>query len=256
VERRARVISIAVFSGLATIVAGASLTWACTGPTFGTPSAPSNPPTSTPDVSSPGSAAGPTTQVPATSSPGPVAANPSPSTGSSGAGSTSGARGPLKATGRAPATNGAPAQGFVRRGTTAAPSSGVANSQSGLARSQFAQRADGATAGVTASGGQRVFASPAAKARARVASKAARTTPSARSASGDLWNGFKPKTRASVFAAEAAGASQGSGGPMTAALVVLGLGLVGLVGSASVLGLRRRRAASATGSSSSGTTEM
>jgi hypothetical protein len=119
----------------------------------------------------------------------------------------------------------------------AAPTTGVAGSQ-------FAERANGATAGVSRSGGKEVFASPAAKPKAsdNKSSDAARPTPSARSASGDLWNGFKPAARSSVFEAEASAAQQGSGAPMTAALVALGLGLAGLVGSASVLGLRRRRA--------------
>lgn len=105
---------------------------------------------------------------------------------------------------------------------------------------------------MTRSGGQAVFASPAAKAKKAKASRAASKAhaPSARSATGDLWTGFKPRARSSVFAAEAAAGQSGGGGPLTAALVVLGLGLVGLVGSASVLGLRRRRAeANATGRS-------
>lgn len=138
----------------------------------------------------------------------------------------------------------------VAPGRSSAPSTAVT--------SQFAQRSNGATAGVTARGGQTVFANPAAKARATSKSKSRATTPSARSAAGDLWAGVKPAARSSVFAAEASAAKQAGGAPMTAALVVLGLGVVGLAGTASVLGLRRRRAAaSATGSSSSsGTTEM
>jgi hypothetical protein len=122
----------------------------------------------------------------------------------------------------------------VRQGATPAQGNSVANSQ-------FSDRANGGTAGVTARGGQTVFASPAAKARARATSKA--RTPSARSASGDLWQGFKPEARSSVFAAEASAAKTGGGAPLTAALVVLGLGALGLAGSASVLGVRRRRAA-------------
>jgi hypothetical protein len=127
-----------------------------------------------------------------------------------------------------------------------------------VANSQFSQRSNGATAGVTARGGQTVFASPAAKARATGKAES-RATPSARSAAGDLWAGVKPAARSSVFAAEASAAKGASGAPMTAALVALGLGVVGLAGTASVLGLRRRRAAAnGTGSSngSSGTAEM
>jgi len=252
VKRRARLISAAALGGLATIVVGVGLTWACTPPTFGTPAAPNSAPP--PDETSSGPA-GPTAQGgPSPAGPGAV----SPTTGSSGEGSTSGARAPSRSTGQAPDTSGAPARGVVRRSAPVAPATGVANSQSGVADSQFAQRANGATAGVTARGGRTVFASPAAKGTGSGReSKASDATPSARSASGDLWSGFKPQARSSVFAAEAAGANQGSGAPMTAALVVLGLGLVGLVGSASVLGLRRRRAeANATARSSSGSTEM
>lgn len=252
-ERRARVISSAVFAGLVTIVVGASLTWACTGPTFGTPATPANPPPPSPDASS-GPAS--TTQIPGGApASGPAAVEASPATGASGSGVTSGARESLRATGRAPADNGAP----TRAGTGVSPR-GVTAPSNGVADSQFAQRASGATAGVTSRGGQTVFASPAAKAPKASNSRAAeasRATPSARSASGDLWSGFKPAARSSVFAAESAAGDQGSAAPMTAALVVLGLGLVGLVGTASVLGARRRRAAAkATGGSSSGTTEM
>lgn len=249
-ERRARVISSSVFAGLATIVVGASLTWACTGPDFGTPATPGNPPSPSPEASAPQPA--PTTQAQG-GAPAAAPVGVSPSTGTSGSGVTSGARGAV--TNRAPATNRgsaparAPVSVGVAPGRSSAPSTAVT--------SQFAQRSNGATAGVTARGGQTVFANPAAKARATSKSKS-RATPSARSAAGDLWAGMKPAARSSVFAAEASAAKQAGGAPMTAALVVLGLGVVGLAGTASVLGLRRRRAAaSATGrSSSSGTTEM
>lgn len=251
-ERRARVISSSVFAGLASIVVGASLTWACTGPDFGTPATPGNPPSPSPEASAPQPA--PTTQAQG-GAPAAAPVGVSPSTGTSGSGVTSGARGAV--TNRAPATNRgsaparAPVSVGVAPGRSSAPSTAVANSQ-------FAQRSNGATAGVTARGGQTVFASPAAKARATSKSKS-RATPSARSAAGDLWAGMKPAARSSVFAAEASAAKQAGGAPMTAALVVLGLGVVGLAGTASVLGLRRRRAAASatgSGSSSSGTTEM
>ena len=256
-ERRARVISAAVFAGLATIVVGASLTWACTGPDFGTPATPGNPPAPVPDASLPQAA--PTTQAqggaPAAA---PVAIDVSPSTGSSGSGVTSGARGAVRS--RAPARNqgSAGARAPVSVGVAPVRSRASTGSSTAVANSQFAQRSNGGTAGVTARGGQTVFASPAAKARATSKASRSRATPSAKSASGDLWAGVKPAGRSSVFAAEASAAKQGGGAPMTAALVVLGLGVVGLAGTASVLGLRRRRAeAKATGnSSSSGTAEM
>jgi hypothetical protein len=123
-----------------------------------------------------------------------------------------------------------------------APRAVAPRTSTGVARTQFAQRAQGATAGVTRSGGQAVFASPAAKAKERSGDRAARATPSARTASGDLWNGFKPESRSSVFAAEASAAEQGSGAPMTVALLALGVGAVGLAGSAMVLAARRRKA--------------
>lgn len=255
-ERRARVISAALFSGLLTIVVGAGLTWACTGPTFGTPATPGNPPAPAPDAGTPGPGAGTAGGV---SNAAPLS-TAAPATGTSGSGVTSGARSaPRTGAGGnagAPArgVNQAPVQGVVRRGAaTQAPA------PSGVAGSQFADRARGATAGVARSDGRPVFASPAAKAAGKPrGERNARSAPSARSASGDLWNGFKPQSRSSVFAAEASAAQQGGGAAGTAALVILGLGLVGLIGSVSVLGLRRRKAeARAAGSdSSSGTTEM
>ncbi len=154
--------------------------------------------------------------------------------GARGAPGTSGTRRNSKA----PARSGA---GIDGRGTTAA--------RAEVASTQFARRARGATAGVRARGGRAVFASSAPKASESGGERS-------RGASGD--NGFQPAARSSVFAAEDAEAQQGNWArSVMAGLVVLGLGLVGLVGTASVLVLRRQRAvAKATGGTGSGTTEM
>jgi len=104
---------------------------------------------------------------------------------------------------------------------------------------------------VSARGGQSVFAT-SAPTRAKARSRAA--TPSARSATADLRNGFRPGARSSLFAAEAASAGQGQGigAPLAAALGLLGLGLAGAIGSSLVFGLRRRgRASAGTGSEAS-----
>lgn len=236
VERRARVISAAIFAGLLTIVVGAGLTWACTGPSFGTPATPGNPPAPSPDAG----VGTPTAPAPQPAAPAAPTATPAPTTGTSGATVTSGARSAPRTTSGARGNTGA----TVRRGVATVPNT--------VARTQFTQRESGATAGVTRSDGRAVFANPAAKAKAGGADRAARSVPSARSASGDLWNGFKPESRSSVFAAEAS-APQGGGSPVTVALLALGLGVTGLAGSAMVLGLRRRKAHSRAAGSSSKT---
>ena len=204
---------------------GAGLTWACTGPTFGTPATPGNPPAPSPDATSPATPA-PSTGPGVTATPAPSATTgQSGSSVTSGAGSTSGARGKTNSGAKSPIGTRRQAQVPV---------------QNGIATSQFEARAEGGTAGTTRSAGRAVFASPAAKAKAP---RKATGTPSARTAAGDLWSGFEPQARSSVFAAEASATEQGSGAPVTAALAILGLGLVGLVASASVLGLRRRKQA-------------
>jgi hypothetical protein len=108
----------------------------------------------------------------------------------------------------------------------------------------FAQRESGVTVGTTSRGGQAVFSSSAptpGKSAAKAASKPATSTPSTRSAAGDLWSGFKPSSRSSVFAAEASAQPSGNGG-VTAALALLGLGLAGIAGATSFVLLRSRRA--------------
>jgi hypothetical protein len=71
--------------------------------------------------------------------------------------------------------------------------------------------------------------------------KAAPRTTSAHAKSSDLWRGFKPQDRASVFAADAK--RQRSRTALAAVFLALALGAVSLVGCASVLALRPRRAA-------------
>ena len=150
----------------------------------------------------------------------------------------------------APATPRAfvPSRTQQRSGAGAGVNSGTA--------ANFAQRAEGGTVGTTSRGGQAVFASSAKK-KAKAKGEA-RTSPSSRSAAGDLWSGFEPGQRASVFSAQASAAGQDGGlsGTATAALALLGLGLTGAAGATGFLVLRGRRAKSRASADGSGTTEM
>jgi len=119
--------------------------------------------------------------------------------------------------------------------------------------SDFAQRASGATAGTTSRGGQAVFARSAPSKGKSAAQNAA---PSTRSAAGDLWSGFKPSARSSVFAAQASAKSEGMSTTATAALAMLGLGIAGIGGAMAVVALRSRRTRSRSAAGGSGTTEM
>lgn len=254
-RNRRRYISVAIFASLATVV-GATLSWACTPATFGTPATPAAPPTpAPPQAASPG-AGGVTGN--ATPPPAPVAVGvnsaEAPALSTSGAGSASGAERGLKNT-ATPRTNApAPQGGFVPR-RFAQRTGAVSNP--GTATANFAQRAQGGTVGTTSRGGQAVFASSGAKKKA-AGSKDARTAPSSRSAAGDLWSGFKPGQRSSVFSAEASAAGQDGGlsGTATAALAMLGLGLTGMAGAAGFLVVRGRRAKAQSTAGGSGTTEM
>ncbi len=240
-RKRGRFISIAIFASLATIV-GATLSWACTPATFGTPATPAAPPA----PASPDSSAAPSASTGAPPAP-PVAVGvnnlPSPalSNGTSGSGSTSGAQGRARtpSPAAAPRANGVAPQGAV------APSR-VQGTTGAVANKNFAQRASGGTVGTTSRGGQPVFARSAASAKKKgKASGDARTAPSARSAAGDLWSGFKSGQRSSVFAAQsAAGQDGGVNGTVVAALALLGIGLTGIAGAAGFLALRGRRAKS------------
>ena len=242
-RNRGRFISIAVFASLATIV-GATLSWACTPATFGTPATPAAPP-----------APANTESVPTPSAPAaitaPAASNPAPaSTGTSGSGSTSGAPARVRTPVAAPRSN-AVAPRVVAPSTQQQRTGVVANRT-------FAQRASGGTVGTTTSrAGQPVFARSAAPAKkAAKAAGEARTAPSTRSAAGDLWSGFEPAERSSVLQASAAGQDEGVNGTAAAALAFLGIGLTGIAGAAAFLALRGRRAKSRSAVSSNGTTEI
>jgi len=135
----------------------------------------------------------------------------------------------------------------------------VAPVNTGTPAGSFAQRESGATVGTTSRGGQAVFGSSApakgkSAATTKAASKPATSTPSTRSAGGDLWSGFKPSSRSSVFAAEASAQPSGNGG-VTAALALLGLGLAGIAGAMSFVLLRSRRAKARATAGGSGTSK-
>jgi len=117
---------------------------------------------------------------------------------------------------------------------------------------QFAARESGATAGVTEQGGQQVFAGSAApKAKKASGSKAGSGSPSERSAVGDAWSGFSSGSFATGGSETPAAslAEDGSGSPL--GMAILGLGLVGILGTLLALAVpaRRRVGASRQGSS-------
>ena len=255
-RNRRRYISVAIFASLATVV-GATLSWACTPSTFGTPATPAAPPTPSPPQATPGPGIGGGVGGSATPAPAPVAVGvntlESPALSTSGAGSTSGAQGGTRNT-AAPRTNAPTAQqGFAPR-RSAQRTGATANS--GTATANFAQRAEGGTVGTTSRGGQAVFARSAPKKKAKGSSESRAV--SSRSAAGDLWSGFKPGERSSVFSAQASAAGQDGGlsGTATAALAMLGLGLAGAAGTTGFLVLRGRRSKSQAKAGGSGTTEM
>lgn len=233
VHRSKRFVSVVIFAGLACVV-GASLAWACTPSTFGTPATPAPPPPTT-AVPSPVPPASPTGPTPQAAPPGAVNVNVNTLPAQSF--STTGQSPPLRTTGSEPNPG-------ATRGPAGTPAVAVDVGRS-RAGSAFGQRAAGGTAGTVSQAGQRVFASATPPARAK-ASKGKRSAaaPSARTAAGDLWAGFQPGERASVSTAEASAKSEGVGGTVAAALAVLGLGLAGMAGTMAAVGVRRRRARS------------
>jgi len=117
-------------------------------------------------------------------------------------------------------------------------------------------RINGATAGVTKSSGQSVFASSTApratqpshaKTRAHSPAKAKRTTVPAvseRSATGDLWGAVSSRAgNPSLASAAAGGESGGLSGGLVAAIAILGLALASIAGGALATAGQRRRAA-------------
>jgi hypothetical protein len=255
---------LTVLALLSLVAAGFSLAWACTEPGYGTPSDPSAPPTKEP--------AKPAQPAPAPAAPaesGQAAAPaPAPSTAPAQTGapasaptvaaaSASGAvREPSQA--RAPR----PAESPTRRPATVPPRQPAASVPTGTAlpatgRAQLAARERGATAGVAQIGGQTVFRSSTAPARARGAERAAARTRPARERAArptptraarvpaDVWS--PQPAAASLASADELGRGSG-GGPaasVIAGLVILGVGLAGLTGGFLVAAERRRRLAHA-----------
>lgn len=281
-QGRTRLLTIAVLSLLATALVGASLAWACTAPDYGTPSSPSPPP-SPPASSSPaGGSSGTAQGTPVFTGGGSGSAGAAPSTsGAAGAvtGSTSGAShagtsapspAPRRATSpRHPGSGASSSRPVATRpagtsGSGAPPAAVSARPAATYGASALHARESGATAGVThGPDGQPVFSSSTApkgkaagKRHATPAARAHSPAPSARSATGDLWSGVASPSRPS-FSATAAPASAGAGGGVGSGVLVgsaiLGLGLVGLLGAAFVVGEQRRRRVKARAGKSSGT---
>jgi len=178
--------------------------------------------------------------------------SPAASTGTSGAGATSGAQGRATTPIRSVGGNSNPA---ATRRSESNVGSGIGRAPASV-KSDFDQRVGGGTAGTTSRGGQAVFGSSAP---ARATSKhhaAAPAATSPRSATGDLWSGFKPSARSSVLAAASSAKPSGIGATATAALAALGLGLAGIAGAMAFVMLRSRRTKSRSGAGGSGTTKM
>jgi len=168
-----------------------------------------------------------------------AAPSPAASVGTSGATATSGA--PIGAQNRAVGRN--PGTSRTLGVTRTRAATGTAGTGASSA-SSFAARAGGATVGTASRGGQQVFGSSRAKSKASGTHRA--TAPaSSRSATGDLWSGFKPSARSSVLAAQASPEKGGLGGTAIAALAMLGLGLTGFVAATSFVAVRSRRAKAA-----------
>lgn len=109
---------------------------------------------------------------------------------------------------------------------------------------QFAARENGATAGVTTQNGQAVFASSTAqKAKKAASSGAGSASPSERTAVGDAWSGFSSGASAGGSATPAAASLSEGGSGSTLGLAILGLGLVGMLGTFLVLATPRLRRA-------------
>jgi hypothetical protein len=102
----------------------------------------------------------------------------------------------------------------------------------------FAARIHGKTGGFSRHGKQLIFSSSAPS-----------RSPSAASASGDLWSGFRAGASPSIVSAPAAAGGQGAGlsSSVLAGLVIFGLGLIGLAGGGAYLVVTSRRAAARDG---------
>ena len=107
---------------------------------------------------------------------------------------------------------------------------------------QFAARKSGATAGVVTEGGQSVFASSSAsKAKKAAGSHAGAASPSERSASSDAWSGFSSQGSAARGSSAPVAALGEDGSGSTLGVTILGLGLIGVLGSFLLLAVSRRR---------------
>lgn len=240
-NRRGRSLFVVALVALATAVLGVSVAWACTGPDVGTPATPAAPPPSDSGPSGPG---GTTTAPPPASTgggggapapaPAPASAPASETTGAednstSGAGAPVRSRQPGGVSQPAPSGNGSPSGVGTRTGTA-------------VAGEQFAARENGGTAGVVNEGGQPVFASSSASKGKEAQSSSATSTPSERSALGDAWSGFDSGASSSGSKAPVASLSENGSGS-TLGMAILGLGVMGVLGTLLLLAASRRRRA-------------
>lgn len=238
-QKRMRLFSLGVLAVLSTAVVGVSLAWACTDPSVGVPSAGSAPPAPKSTASASGGGGNAVSGGAAVGAPaGSSSASSSTSGSTSASGSTSGASASGSTSG---AIRSASPTSVARRGAQTAP---VAGGFSPVARSQFAARLNGATAGVTSRGGQAVFASSVAP-KGKAATSA--VSPSIRGAAADVWSGLGSSRGGSpslAAAQEGSSSTGGLGSSLAVGLGILGFGVAGLLGTALVAGARRRRAES------------
>jgi len=236
-NRRGRSLFVVALVALATAVLGVSVAWACTGPDVGTPATPAAPPSS--DAPSPSPDGGTTTSPPPASTGGGGVAEPAPAPALESRGtesnSTSGSGAPARSRGRS--------QGGVTQPAPSRSGSPVGNGTgTAVAGEQFAARESGATAGVVNEGGQPVFASSSASKGKKAQSKSTTGTPSERSALGDAWSGFDSGASSSGSKAPVASLSENGSGS-TLGMAILGLGVMGVLGTLLLLAASRRRRA-------------
>lgn len=244
---KGRSIIIAASAALAAGVISVSVAWACTPSGYGTPASPAAPsggpdPSGSQAPTAPSAApTGPSAAGPTAPSTAPSAA-PTPATTQSGSvdgGSVSGATGNEPARSRAP-QNTAPAV------PTPAPAPADPVVAPTDAAGQFAARDEGATAGVTETGGQQVFSSSQARkggSAGQPASKGreSQVAPSEGTALSDAWSGFGSGTVDSASTAPAATSLGEEGSGSTLGVAILGLGLVGMLGALALAVAPRRR---------------
>ena len=229
--RRTRIGALTLVGTVSVPVVIAGMAWACGPSGYGTPESPA-PPVATVAPSTP-----PTSNTPPPTGSGPAQPPPVQVTVESGSSTTSGAG----QSGRSGPVAQSPA---LSQGRSVVPPT---------ARADLSTRVAGGTAGVVESRGQTVFRSstaPKAKAGSRAKAKARPAPASApavseRAATGDLWGGLATADANLASAAALNKDEGGLSGGLTAALVILGLGLAGLTGGALATAGRRRRAGAA-----------